>query len=132
MYTLSVFSKLIPSKNIVNRLPELFCLSSFDTKLPVDIWIGNFKEDEESDFYLHISTKENHTAFSDSDVAKLDLYEFNQDFLFKRDLALKTKLKPNTIKDVTTYIIKNYAIIYNYYLHGNRTETLLALRGEIV
>lgn len=127
-----MFAKLIPGKTIVNRLPELFCLSSYDTKLPLDIWIGNFKEDENEDFYMYISTKENHKACRDSDVVKIDLYEFNQDLLFRRDLSTKTKLKPKTINDVATYIIRNYGIIYNYYLHGNRTETLLALRGEIV
>lgn len=120
------------STKLLSRMSELLCLNCCDTKLPVTLWIGKLEEKNNSlGFYFYIVNNDKNRITFDSDLSEIRLYDLMNINETELELKNKTHLSSTIIRLVMTFLKRSYPILSNYYLKGERSKTLIAIRTKV-
>jgi hypothetical protein len=122
--------EMISTKQL-RKLSELLCLNCSDTRLPITLWLGNFKEDMDKDNYLYLCNNDNNRLLFDLNISRVYFPTLEHIEDLRLQLQNETKLSDSTINILIIFIKRNYHIIANYYINQQRKETLLAIRNKL-
>lgn len=119
------------STKLLNRMSELLCLNCSDTRLPITLWLGNFKEDTNKDNYIYLCNNDSNRLLFDSNISKVYFSSLEHIEDLRLQLQNETKLSEVTINILMIFIKRNYHTIATYFINQQRKETILAIRNKL-